>query len=189
LSRRYYNHYLNIINTPEPQPQSSAVPAQEESPPPVDTADSGKDEPATDQVIGMKNENGQAETSLGLADDLAGIAEVTPIRLTSPGPHQTSYEGAGKPASEKGAKKGWCFIATAAFGSPLAREVVLLQGFRDNCLSRHALGEKFIRAYYRFSPPLAEQISRHKLLKRMTRLLLFPIILVMKRSSRSPGPS
>ncbi len=184
LSKRYYNHYRNLIEEPQP----SDLPSPQD-PPPVDAEDSGDDEPATGQLIGNNNKPDQPETSPAFAEDLAGIPEVAPIHLTSPGPQQTAPDGAEKPASDKGAKKGWCFIATAAYGSPLAREVVLLQGFRDNCLSRRALGEKFIRAYYRFSPRLAAQISRQKVLRGLARLLLFPVILVIKQSSRPPGNS
>lgn len=76
-----------------------------------------------------------------------------------------------------------CFIATAAYGSPLAQEVVLLQDFRDRWLAPHALGEQFIEAYYRLSPPLARRISNHKALKLLTRALLTPVIFLIKKSS------
>lgn len=186
LSKRYYNHYLNIINNSEPQPPTSAAPAPKDSPAPVGVEDSANHGPETAQLPGIEEKIGQGDATPEFAEDLAGIAAVTPIHLTSPEPPPTSPEGAEKPATEKAAQKGWCFIATAAYGSPLAGEVVLLQSFRDNCLSRHALGEKFIQAYYRFSPPLASQISRHKVLKSMTRLLLFPVILAVKKSFKPP---
>lgn len=189
LSKRYYNHYLNITNNSEPQPPTSTAPAPKDSPAPAGPGDSANHGPETAQLPGIEEKIGQGDATPEFAEDLAGIAEVTPIHLTSPEPQPTSPEGAEKPATEKAAKKGWCFIATAAYGSPLAREVVLLQDFRDNCLSRHALGEKFIRGYYRLSPPLAAQISRHKVLKGMTRLLLLPVILAMKHSSRLRGHS
>ena len=98
-----------------------------------------------------------------------------------------SPEVAASPREQKGAekptKRRFCFIATAAYGSPLAQEVVLLQDFRDHYLAPHALGEKFIRAYYRVSPALARQISKNKALKLLTRFLLSHIIFLVKKSS------
>jgi hypothetical protein len=61
--------------------------------------------------------------------------------------------------------------------------VVLLQDFRDHYLAPYTLGEQFIEAYYRMSPPLARYISNNKALKRLTRTLLTPIIFLIKKSS------
>jgi len=88
--------------------------------------------------------------------------------------------------STSNSNSGGCFIATAAYGSPQAQEVVLLQGFRDQYLSRHALGEKFIRVYYRFSPHVAGKIRHHQVLRLLARSLLTPIILLIKTSCRHP---
>jgi len=49
-----------------------------------------------------------------------------------------------------------CFIATAAFGTPHAKEIDELRAFRDHILLSNTLGELFVDAYYRFSPPIAE---------------------------------
>ncbi len=54
-----------------------------------------------------------------------------------------------------------CFIATVCYGSNTANEVILLQWFRDEYLSKNRLGRNFISAYYAFSPMLASFISRH----------------------------
>ena len=114
-------------------------------------------------------------------EDLASIPEVTPISLKLPPP-----QAAAKPEEKKGPKKKglkkFCFIATAAYGSPLAQEVVLLQDFRDHYLSRHTLGEQFIQAYYRLSPQLARQISKSQALKQLARFLLAPVIYLIKKS-------
>jgi hypothetical protein len=181
LSHRYYTHYLNIITNPEAHPQTSTTPAPEDTSPLADTADAGKDEPATGPARFSEGINGTSAEALSLGDNLAGIAEVTPIQLNAPVSPQTAAEPAEKDTSDKPVKKKFCFIATAAYGSPMAQEVVLLQGFRDQYLARRSLGEKFIQAYYRFGPSLARRVSQNNALKLLTRFLLFPIILLIKK--------
>ena len=116
------------------------------------------------------------------AEDLADLGELQPIKLTSP----VSPEPAPgpEPPPEKTSRK-YCFIASAAYGSPLAREVVLLQNYRDDYLAPRPLGRKFIRAYYRLSPYPAEFIGRNKLLKMIVRCLLTPLIFLIKKLPRS----
>ncbi len=69
-----------------------------------------------------------------------------------------------------------CFIATAAFGSPMEPHVELLRDFRDQILGRFWLGKKFIRFYYQNSPPLAQFISEHDTLRAVARGILWPIV-------------
>ncbi len=78
--------------------------------------------------------------------------------------------------------EGWvivgsgCFIATAAFGSPLETHVAVLRDFRDRYLQRTSLGRAFIRFYYRHSPPVAAVIAQHAWLRGATRAALLPLI-------------
>ena len=73
-----------------------------------------------------------------------------------------------------------CFIATAAFGSIYAKEVVALRGFRDQYLLKSELGIKFVNLYYRFSPPIAEFIKDKPFLKSQIRLLIKSIVIFLK---------
>ncbi|HNQ02514.1 MAG TPA: fibronectin type III domain-containing protein [Syntrophales bacterium] len=75
---------------------------------------------------------------------------------------------------------GGCFIATAAFGSPLEPEVILLREFRDTCLLTNGPGRAFVDFYYRVSPPIAEFISRDEDLRQITRGILWPLVLAAK---------
>jgi hypothetical protein len=68
-----------------------------------------------------------------------------------------------------------CFVATAAFGSPLQKEVSLLRGFRDRFLRQQVLGELLVESYYTFGPALAGVIRPSETLRAVTRAGLEPI--------------
>ena len=72
-----------------------------------------------------------------------------------------------------------CFIATAAYGSPLEPHVTALREFRDRYLQRTAPGRAFIRFYYRHSPPVAAVIAEHAWLRSLVRMLLTPLVLAI----------
>ncbi|MFA5794837.1 MAG: PQQ-binding-like beta-propeller repeat protein [Candidatus Brocadiia bacterium] len=65
-----------------------------------------------------------------------------------------------------------CFIATAAYGSPIAPTVCILRQFRDEYLLTNRPGNWFVSRYYHYSPPLADYISRHDWAKRLTQVAL-----------------
>jgi hypothetical protein len=80
-----------------------------------------------------------------------------------------------------GSGGGGCFVATAAFGDFNAPEVVFLRTFRDQWLSRSALGRGFIRGYYAVSPPLAEVIAKSESLRGFARsFILRPTISMLR---------
>jgi len=75
-----------------------------------------------------------------------------------------------------GSGRGGCFIATAAYGSPMAKEVVVLRNFRENVLLRNSLGRTFVKSYYEISQPLTNYIRDHQISRTATILALTPVI-------------
>jgi subtilisin family serine protease len=73
-------------------------------------------------------------------------------------------------------KIGGCFIATAAYGTPMAEEIQILRDFRDEYLLINPLGQAFVNLYYEVSPPIAEFITDHPSLKPLVRAGLVPAV-------------
>jgi len=84
--------------------------------------------------------------------------------------------GGGAAPGEDGGGGGGCFIATAAYGSLLEPQVVLLRNFRDQFLLTNQPGSFFVAQYYRYSPPVADYIATHPALRAITRFFLYPLV-------------
>lgn len=121
--------------------------------------------PALPTAPGSGNESMYSEeTSQGMGPlQLSPLSNRASGTTGSPGPVMTF--------------KGECFIATAAYGTPLAREVQLLRSFRDRYLITNAPGRAFVAWYYRHAPALARSIEEHPWLKAPVRGALLPVIL------------
>lgn len=73
-----------------------------------------------------------------------------------------------------------CFVATAAFGSPLADEIGVLRRVRDRHLVTNRAGRAFVSAYEAIGPTLARGIARHESLRALARVGLSPIVAVAR---------
>lgn len=161
LSRRYYEHYRSLGQ------------GEERLAPPAEAMDR---ETKLGQDPGAASR--QVDAAEALEEAAADLAAVAPPLLTAESPPPGK---AGKPpippppASDKR-----CFIATAAFGTPLASEVRLLQYWRDHHLCRYPGGAAFLSWYYRLSPGLAARLAPHPGLRRLVRLLLWPCLWLLK---------
>jgi hypothetical protein len=118
--------------------------------------------------------------AVGLEGNVFRLTANTSSPAAGPGP-APSGEG------ESGGGGGGCFIATAAFGSPLAEEVRVLRRWRDRSLATNGPGRLVIAVYYRLSPPVADLIRQHGALRAVTRLMLRPAIWSVRVTEAWPG--
>jgi len=109
-------------------------------------------------------------------------ANCTRIRLLGTGWH----EGAEVRFDEIGfwpPMGGFCFIATAAYGTETASQLDILRDFRDQVLLENDLGSRFVAAYYKVSPPVADFIARNDFLRAVVReVLIDPIVNLLQWS-------
>jgi len=119
-------------------------------------------------------------TATILSADLAsaGTASVT---VHSPVANTTSATQAFTITTPRSAGGGGgCFIATAAYGTPMAEDVRYLRAFRDQHLLDNAAGQWFVEQYYNLSPPVADYIREHDGLKSLVRAGLAPLVELSK---------
>jgi uncharacterized protein (TIGR03437 family) len=68
---------------------------------------------------------------------------------------------------------GGCFVATAAFGSPMVHQVQWLRAFRDRTLLSTDVGRAFVKWYYGWSPRAAAWLRVHSIARKLTRAVLW----------------
>ena len=75
-----------------------------------------------------------------------------------------------------------CFLATAAYGSPYAHEVVLLRKYRDMHLLRTIVGRFTVRLYERISPPIANWVVMRPFARHfICRVVMPPLLWIAQR--------
>jgi len=100
-------------------------------------------------------------------DDFAITFSVASTQVTN---NNTSTSGGG----------GSCFIATAAYGTPMAEEVKILSRFRDQHLLNNNYGKTFVKMYYKYSPRVADYIRHRVWARSVVRLILRPLVKITK---------
>jgi len=76
-----------------------------------------------------------------------------------------------------------CFVATAAYGTDTAGEINLLREFRDVVLLGSGPGAELVSLYYEVSPPIAEVIWQHEILRTVVRAgFIDPIVAILNWS-------
>ena len=107
--------------------------------------------------------------------------EFTNTKVQSNDPDPGAGGDTTSPASDNDSSSGrGCFIATAAYGSYLEPEVMVLRRFRDQWLQTNWLGQKLVEAYYHYSPPIAEDLAKSEGLRFVTRVGLTPLVYALK---------
>jgi len=72
-----------------------------------------------------------------------------------------------------------CFIATAAYGTPLADQIGVLRNWRDSSLLTNVFGALFSDTYYRLSPPVAVRVAESPVLAAWTRVMIAQTIALL----------
>ena len=122
------------------------------------------------------NDDGQSVTlelkdgGYGDSDGLANGIIVDPGGIAATGGSSYTVDGTSTGGSSV------CFIATAAFGSKFEKHVQMLRRFRNLYLMPYKIGRAFVKTYYRYSPPVAEFIADHNILRAIVRWSLMPLI-------------
>ena len=75
---------------------------------------------------------------------------------------------------------GPCFIATAAYGSPMASQIDVLRSVRDDVFLQNAAGSALVDTYYAISPELAQYVAQNPLLAAAVRIVLIPVVLISR---------
>jgi len=113
-------------------------------------------------------------------DVLSGHEDDNPITITMDSDKSITANFTAIPAEEdggeEGEKKAPCFIATAAYGTPLHPHLDILRNFRDSFLLPSDFGSKLVSIYYKYSPFVANLITKHKALKVAVRIMLLPLV-------------
>jgi len=106
----------------------------------------------------------EAENESGLSNNLIG----TPIETLD---FWELYQSSG--GTDPG---GYCFIATAAWGHPMATHLNALRAFRDQVLMPTTAGQAFVEHYYRWGRFAAAFIAPSPVARFMARVVLVPLV-------------
>jgi len=115
---------------------------------------------------------------VGWDGDASGTTNPIAITMDSDKSVSANFEAIPSPPKppDEDSKKGGCFIATAAYGSPLHPYVKTLRDFRNKYLMPNKFGHALVYSYYKYSSFFANLITKHKVLKVAVRFSLLPAI-------------
>jgi subtilisin family serine protease len=121
---------------------------------------------------------GEFLITLRITDDLGQVTTAKATVYSGVAPIASNTDST---ATGGGGGGGGCFIATAAYGSPLHPRVMALRHFRDRFLLTNVPGRLFVKTYYAVSPSLANFITQHDSLRLCARVMLTPLVLFAEK--------
>jgi len=96
------------------------------------------------------------------------------------------FTGDGGESLSGGGSSSTCFIATAAYGTPMATEIDTLRSVRDTYMLNNVVGSAFVDTYYRLSPAVADKVAESPVLAAAVRAILTPLVLLGKLILAAP---
>jgi hypothetical protein len=69
-----------------------------------------------------------------------------------------------------------CFVASAAYGTSMQKELGTLRRFRNRVLLAHDWGRTFVTKYYKYGPYAARYIHDKPVLRAVSRAALWPAV-------------
>lgn len=128
------------------------------------------DEGTVVNLVATPNAGYQFDKWTGDVSTIANVNSAT-TTITMNGDYSITANFKEVPSSPVG-----CFIATAAYDTPMAEEIEILREFRDKYLLTNPVGDGLVTFYYKVSPPIAEFITGHPSLKPIVRAGLLPAV-------------
>lgn len=113
---------------------------------------------------------------VGATDDFDNEGPLSSVVSGTPVETQDGFER--YKSAGGGEEGGYCFVATAAYGSPLHPHVQLLRGFRDSWLLTNEPGRAFVSFYYANGPRWASFVAPSSPLRVVVQVLLVPLLLL-----------
>jgi len=136
----------------------------------------GLDDPAKLKLYTYGSSTGEWEILDASSVDTANMVAEFKVSHFSVFTFGVSTTGDSGTNNDSGGGLGGCFIATAAYGSYMEPHVLTLRQFRDKILMTNSLGQGFVKLYYRTSPPIADYIAKHDMLRMTVRWCLGPVV-------------
>lgn len=141
----------------------------------VESSDTSNFVLESDRITGLENEQ-KYYFKAAVVDQANNVGYFTPDELDTDCTDGSGTCHIARPGLVVGVleKDVNCFIATAAYGSPMAGQVRTFRKFRNQFLLPTTWGRAFVHTYYKFGPPAARFIAQSDWLRALARVVLTP---------------